>query len=121
MLAGRARENLRLSLSRAYVHGKMKIVATGFANNNVSAKIRNGLNGQALPLALIRVAEAFVDLQQARHEADYDLGRRFTRQETLDLVVQAQNAFTNWQRIRGTIQADTFLVALLAQEFIQGR
>ena len=31
----------------------------------------------------------FSDLQQVRHEADYDTGQRFSRQETLDVVEQA--------------------------------
>jgi hypothetical protein len=64
----------------------MKAVAQNFATNNVSPKIVAGLNGHALQPELRRLAAAFVDLQQARHEADYDTGRRFTRRETLDLL-----------------------------------
>lgn len=67
-----------------------------------------------LQAELISVATAFVELQQARHEADYDTGRRFTRQECIDLVKQAEQAFADWQKVRQTLQADTFLVALLA-------
>ena len=60
------------------------------------------------------VASALAELQGARHEADYDPARRFTRREALDLVGQAERAFVDWNRIRGSIQADTFLAGLLA-------
>ena len=56
----------------------------------------------------------FVDLQEARHEADYDVARRFTRGEVLDLVDRAEQAFTDWKCVRKSIQADTFLAGLLA-------
>jgi hypothetical protein len=93
----------------------MKAVAQNFATNNVSPKIVAGLNGHALQPELRRLAAAFVDLQQARHEADYDTGRRFTRRETLDLIEQAEQAFDDWTTVRNSFQADTFLVGLLAQ------
>ena len=60
------------------------------------------------------MATAFFDLQQLRHEADYDLSRRFTRQEVLSLVADAERAFDDWKKVRRTVQADTFLVGLLA-------
>jgi hypothetical protein len=63
---------------------------------------------------LIDVAAALVDLQQARHEADYDTARRFTKQEALDLVERAQHAALQWQVVRGSLPADAFLVGLLA-------
>lgn len=93
----------------------MKTVAQGFAANNVSPKLAPALEGQVLLFDLVGVAGAFIDLQQARNEADYDTARRFTRRETLDLVVQAEQAFGFWGHVRDTLQADTFLVGLLAQ------
>lgn len=76
LLVGRGREPLRFSLARAFSHASMKTVAAGFARNDVSPKIVGGLNGQPIQPELANVAGAFVDLQQARHEADYDLSRR---------------------------------------------
>ena len=40
--------------------------------------------------------------------------RRFTREETLDLYGEARQAFADWNTVRRTVQADAFLVALLA-------
>lgn len=116
LIGGVARAELRHCLGRAFAHADMKSVAQQFAANNVSQKVASGLRRQPLQPDLINVASAFVDLQQARHEADYDTARRFTRQEALMLVGQVDQAFEGWQRIRSSLQADVFLVALLAQK-----
>ena len=114
MISGGGRAGLRRCLARAYTHGNMKKVAQQFAGGGVSSKLRPGLNGQPLQPELVAVAAAFVDLQQARHDADYDLTQRFTRREVLPLVNQADRAFADWRQIRKTVQADTFLAGLLA-------
>ena len=92
----------------------MRQVAQQFSGYNVSSKLSPGLSGQPVQPELVRVASALVELQGARHEADYDPARRFTRREALDLVGQAEQAFADWNRVRGSIQADTFLTGLLA-------
>ena len=114
MIRGRDRAALRRSLARAFGHAVMRQVAQQFSDNSVSRKLVPGLNGQALQPELVRVASAVVEPQEARHEADYDPARRFTRREALDLVGQAELAFADWNRVRGSIQADTFLAGLLA-------
>lgn len=43
--------------------------------------------------AVFTLASAFVELQQARHEADYDLARRFSGSDVLALLVLADEAF----------------------------
>lgn len=72
--------------------------------------------GAAVPPDLRVFAEAFVQLQQARHEADYDAGQRFSRQEALDLVEVARDAFAAWKRVRRTEEARLFMIALLGYE-----
>ena len=114
MLRGSDRAALRHCLARAFGHAVVRQVAQQFSDDNVSRKLAPGLNGQALQPELVRVASALIELQGARHEADYDLARRFTRREVLDLVSQAEQAFADWSRVRGSIQADTFLTGLLA-------
>jgi hypothetical protein len=66
------------------------------------------LGAAALPSDLERVAEAFVALQQARHQADYDLARRFTRTEALDLVDLADGAV----QALGRVSSDPYTVLL---------
>ncbi len=121
LVAGGDREALRRCLGRAFAHGTMKKVASQFAagHDGVSPRLRPGLNGEQLQDALVRLAGTFVDLQQARHEADYDLVRRFGRVEVLDLLDEVERAFTDWSRVRGSVQADVFLVGLLSFEQIK--
>ena len=97
-----------------FKHGTMKSVAEDFSRGYLSAKIRSGLDGRVPQRELVSIAEAFVNLQQARHEADYNRARRFTREETLDLYGEARQAFADWKTVRRTVEADAFLVALLA-------
>ena len=115
LVTGAGRAALRHCLGRAFGHADMKAVAQQFATNSISPKLTPGLSGQLLQAQMMQVAATFVDLQQARHEADYDTARRFTRQEVLDLVEQAERAFSDWHTLRTSLQADTFLVGLLAQ------
>lgn len=120
LVVGADRKPLRHALSRAFVHTQMKDVAQQFAGSNgPSPKVLPALNGTVLSPELISVAKAFVDVQQARHEADYDVSRDFTRKECLDLVGRVQLAFADWNKVRRTLPADVFLVALLAQKQMQ--
>ncbi len=65
------------------------------------------------------VSAVFVDLQQHRHEADYDMGRQLTRVEVLSIVSDAERAFVDWSEVRNSVQADTFIVGLLTFEKIR--
>ena len=65
------------------------------------------------------VSAVFVDLQQHRHEADYDMGRQLTRVEVLSMVSDAERAFVDWSKVRNSVQADTFIVGLLTLEKIR--
>ena len=113
-MIGASRHSLRDCLRRAFAHGNMKTVAKMFAKKDVSPKLSPGLSGHPLPLKLIKVAEAFADLQQARHAADYDMAQRFSRQDVIDLIDQANQAVADWREVRNSHAADTFLVGLLA-------
>ena len=58
------------------------------------------------------VAAAFVELQGARHQADYEL-EAFFWPEGARLVARATEAYQTWLEIRGEPQAIVFLTALL--------
>ena len=111
-----SRPSLRNCLRRAFGHRNMNKVAQMFAKDDVNRKLSPGLEGSPLQPKLINVAEAFVDLQQARHDADYNMAQQFSRQDVLDLIDQADQAVADWRDVRNTLPADTFLVGLLAFE-----
>lgn len=68
-----------------------------------------------MPVDLLAVAVAFIDLQEARHDADYDVLSTWTRADVIYLVEKADAAFTRWRSVRRSVAADVFLVALLAK------
>jgi len=69
-----------------------------------------------VPTKLKRLCESFIELQQARHEADYDLTRGFARREVLDLASMAEQSFQDWATVAGSQAADALLVALLLRK-----
>ncbi len=120
MFRGNDRAALRDCMARAFGHRDMLGVARQFASNGIAPKLDPALNGLSLPPELVTVAKTFLDLQQARHEADYDRAARFTRPQALELFQQARQAFSDWRQVRGSPQADAFLAALLAYGSLRG-
>ncbi len=59
------------------------------------------------------MAEAFVQLQNQRHIADYDNGTFWTRSDARDEVTNARAAFEIWKGIKGENIAQEFLDSLL--------
>ena len=98
----------------------MKNAARQFAAGGLSPKLAAALGGRSIQPQLSSLADTFVDLQEYRHLADYDLTAPFTRDEALGLQLEAELAFDDWNTVRGTLQADTFLVALLSLDQLRG-
>lgn len=67
----------------------------------------------ALVQNLKTVAQAFVQLQEKRHIADYDNGVTWTPIESLREVTTASKAFQVWASIRDENIAQEYLVSLL--------
>jgi len=83
------------------------------ANDKLPKGLQPPGGGYATPPDLKSVASAFVSLQEARHTADYDLSRTFRRQEALDLVESARQAFQAWERVRRLDDARVYLACFL--------
>jgi hypothetical protein len=114
VISGQSKERkmLREQLARSYDHGSMKNASKAFAGNGASPWVGAGGKPSA---ELIRVTEAFVVLQQQRHEADYNIARHFTRHETLAQIARAEAAFQAWNIAKQDPAADAFLLALLVK------
>lgn len=88
-----------------------------------------------IPPELSGVAEAFIALQKARHDADYATHRLWTRTMALSEVERAEQAFLDWEKVRprsnragnsvpapAVIEAARlFLAWLVFQKKLQGR
>ena len=114
------RQHLRQWLRRAFAHNTMKSVSNSFSQRQLPEQLRRAGAGTDVPADLRQVAQAFVDLQQARHVADYDHLHNYTRNNARDYVQQAEQAFAAWRRVKRTPLADVYLVALLAQGNVRG-
>jgi uncharacterized protein (UPF0332 family) len=106
---------LRGHVRRAFVHEDMKKVCVQFRHGNVE-NLSDALKAMVSPPIegeLSTVADAFVELQEARHDSDYDTTEVFARAEALEKLQQASEAFAAWKAVKGKPNATAFLAALL--------
>jgi hypothetical protein len=75
-----------------------------------------GADEQASRFRLSRMAETFVDLQQARNKADYDIGEPFRPLDAAVYVAQARLAFVAWAEVRDEPLAHRYLYSLLVRD-----
>ena len=69
----------------------MKDACKSFGGGTLKKGVAKGLpSGFAFPPEIRRLATTFVDLQDGRHLADYDLTERFKRSDVLTLVEQVK-------------------------------
>lgn len=112
LISGTAHTPLRALTARAFEHGTMKQASRAFASGGLPTHLQSILP-QGVPRQLRRIAAAFVDLQHARHGADYDVTLKLTRNETRALVTQVEEVFQEWQTVREAPAARIYLTALL--------
>jgi hypothetical protein len=103
----------RTGLERALQHGSMEKISRKF--RNATWEDWHG-NQQLVPLALQRVARAFVDLQDERHTADYDNHEQWSPTDVQRTLGTARSAFQNWQSIRTDPMAGNYLLMMLLQK-----
>jgi len=92
---------LRLLLPRAFSHEEMASACRTFASAGAMPGIIQTIYpGLVNPPEIAKVAQAFLDLQRARYDADYATHRRWTRTMALKEVARAEQAFVNWARVQ---------------------
>lgn len=112
LVSGAAYGHLRALTGRAYEHGTMKRASRAFSSGGLPPDLDKVLSG-GTPSGIRKIAGVFVDLQDARHSADYDVTLKLTRQEVQALVGQVEQAFQAWQTVRVDPAARVYLTALL--------
>ena len=90
---------LRVQVGRKFAHSTMKKVA------QAAAKRHNK--------SLATVGSTFIALQEARHRADYDFSRSFTKWEATAYIEKARGAMTHWEAARTTPEGEQCMVELL--------
>lgn len=90
----------------------MKKICGRFRQKKLDQPLLN-LIGETAPPDLHTVVSNFIDLQEARHSADYDLSFKLTRDDALQLVMSAALAMSSWDKIANTPEANIFILSLL--------
>ena len=103
---------LRERVQRALVHEAMKQAANSFQTNNLPPHV-SILLGHAVTAPFVSIARGFVRLQEARHQADYDLADQFDRTRVQGLVGDAVQVFRDWVTVRNTDDGHLFLASLV--------
>ncbi|WP_367345217.1 hypothetical protein [Stenotrophomonas bentonitica] len=98
----------------------MKNACRGISQPTLGKPYSPLIAGDVLP-DLADLARHFVALQEERHSADYDTNRKLGRADALAQVGAAEAAFKNWAGVRGTPQANVFLMMLFFWKPLAGR
>lgn len=103
-------QGLRLLVRRAFDHNEMKMVCKAFAQT-VQPPVSQLI---VLPMApgIVFTARTFVELQEARHDADYNLSLDVSRAAALNYISNAEQAFQKWGIERSTPNGQVFFTAL---------
>jgi hypothetical protein len=105
-----AGEAQRDAFARAFDHGEM---------NEACRKVLHPpkdfapLSGVTVPAELRVMADLFINLQNERHDADYNRGKPFVRAEARQRLEELELALEGWERVRPTPAAEAFLLLLL--------
>ena len=110
LLGPKKPDGLRLLMRRAFDHREMQDVCKSFSQTP-AASVRHLLSAP-LSAPMKSIARTFVELQKARHIADYDRSVDVTRAEVLSHITNAERAFLDWRAERGTPNAQLFLASL---------
>lgn len=104
-------------LVRTFDHNVMKNASITLLKElgRTSAQ-ETGDDVQSVRSNLLLVAQSFVDLQQARHKADYNIAGPFAPIDAAVEVAQARLAFTKWAEISQEPAAQGYLYSLLFKD-----
>lgn len=116
----------RHSIARAFAHSTMKDVCISFAGGQLPKSVVGPLPkssaGHYLVVKPIQtIAATFVDVQEKRHLADYDLSKQFKRSEVLALIEQTGAHIAEFSNLPASHDRQFFLVCLLTWKELRNR
>lgn len=105
--------NLRRHVARTFLHGEMKRASASFAGGTLPKRLRAISGDSHVSEELKSFATEFVDLQESRHDADYNLDKSFTKDEAQGVIDRVQDAFDSGKTIRKRKESRMYLASLL--------
>ena len=104
---------LRPRVARTFDHAVMRKVCLEYADaTDTGAGQYQTKTGIVIPAALFTIASTFVTLQEARLQADYNLGVTVTHAQAATSVGQVERAFADWLLVEADPATDEFLSEL---------
>jgi len=105
---------MRRLMAGAFNHADMKWVSQRFAQPVLDQRFQPAVEDPAVNRDTQKVAGAFVELQEKRHAADYNLNEPFVRIDCDKAIEQAADAMARWEHARNDPTSRLYLWALLA-------
>jgi hypothetical protein len=104
----------------------MKRACASFSGGSLPTAVLKGLpqtppGVYSIPSDIRRIAALFVELQDKRHAADYDLSEKFTRSDVLTLISQAKSHVNAFQKLPTGDEKKFFLACLWAWKELSNR
>jgi hypothetical protein len=100
----------------------MKHACASFSGGTLKAAVAKGLPPTfQIPREIRTLASTFVELQEKRHLADYDLTERFTRSDVMALIEQAETVIEEFAELPPSNERKFFLACLWAWSGLANR
>ena len=99
----------KAAIARTVNHKDIAAIARDFSSSTPVMPESLKSKGVVVTPELSAVARAFSELQDERHDADYDVSFTYTRIEAEAILTIARNAFKNWNTAKSSPAAKLFL------------
>lgn len=115
--------NIRPMAARLFDHGSMMECCKTFASPSKFSPpaTLKAYMPATMPVEIQTISSLFVDLQDKRRAADYDLAASFSRPDVLAQVQRTDASIAGWNRVSTTPEATLFLTCLFMWPQIKRR
>lgn len=112
----------RQVMGKAFAHSIMKEACRSLGGGTLKKSVSKGLPASfTIPGEVQRLVQTFIELQDKRHIADYDLTERFKRADVLALIVEVRKHSTNFRNLASSNEKRFFLACLWAWKELANR
>lgn len=112
----------RQVLGRAFTHGVLKDACKSLGGGTLKKSVARGLPATfAIPAEVRDLAQTFVEIQETRHVADYDLTQRFRRSDVLYLIRVVEDQIRAFAALSASDEKRFFLACLWAWKELANR
>jgi uncharacterized protein (UPF0332 family) len=111
-------EGHRAKMCRQFNHKRMKEASSELVNNlrPQLKRLPDSSPDHSAMDYLEKLAKTFIDLQQKRHEADYDVSQELTWETAHSMNIQTGDAINGWEAVATKSLARDYLYSLLFKD-----